>query len=97
MPKLDLNSPEFQSQLFRLEKKEQLAVLATLSRLATKSWDEVYRDRGLNMEAIHMARREGKPKTYSLRITKKMRAVVLRNGEYMEFLTLHPNHDSAYQ
>jgi len=33
---------------------------------------------------------------YSPRVTRKMRATVRREGEYLEFLTFHPDHDSAY-
>ena len=42
--RLDLNNVEFQSDLFGLQKSEQLAVLATLRKIASLDWDRVHRD-----------------------------------------------------
>jgi hypothetical protein len=33
---------------------------------------------------------------YSFRFSKKYRALALREGEFLEILSLHADHDSAY-
>ncbi len=94
---LDLNTPEFQKQLFQLGKEDLHRVLLTLKKLFRMTWDQVYRDTGLKWEAI--GSRAGKPseKVFSLRVSKKFRAVVVREDDWMRFASLHPDHDSAYQ
>ncbi len=93
---LDLNTPEFQKQLFHLGKEDLHRVLLTLKKLHSMTWDQVYQDPGLNWEGI--GSRAGKPgeKVYSLRVSKKFRAVVVREHQWMRFASLHPDHDSAY-
>ncbi|NDJ12152.1 MAG: hypothetical protein EBY17_13325 [Acidobacteriia bacterium] len=95
--RLDLNNPEFQKQWFDLEKEEQLAVLQCCEKLVSLDWAALYRDKGLRWEVIHSRTCRGAERVYSIRITKKMRAVVKRTGDYIEFLTLHSDHDSAYK
>jgi hypothetical protein len=94
---LDLNSPAFQSQLFRLEKDDQVAFLRTCAKIAAMEWEAVYRDPGLRWEAIESRRGSAGVRLYSIRITKKVRGIVRRTGEAMGFLALHADHDSAYQ
>ena len=86
--RLDLNNAVFQSQWFGLEKEEGLAVLQTCVKLAALSWEELNRDRGFRWELIHSRRGTDGSKLHSIRITKKMRAVVRRSGEFLEVLTL---------
>ena len=88
---LDLNNPEFQTQWFSLEKEGRLAVLNCCARLKLMEWDAVYKDRGLHWELIHSRIGIGNERLYSIRITQKIRAVVKRTGNFMEFLTLHPD------
>ena len=95
--RLDLNNIEFQSDLFDLQKPEQLAVLATLRKIALLTWDQVHRDKGLNWEAIHSRSGADGKRLYSLRITQRCRAVAMREGEFMRLLSIHPDHDSAYK
>jgi hypothetical protein len=95
--KLDLNNAEFQENWFSLEKQERLAVLETCIKLASLDWNAIYRDRGLRWELIHSRKAPDGTRLYSVRITKKVRAVVKRSGDFLEFLSLHPDHDSAYQ
>lgn len=95
--RLDLNSIEFQSALFDLQKPEQLAVLATLGKIASLTWDQVHRDKGLHWEAIHSRSGADGKRLYSLRITQRCRAVAMREGEYLRLLSIHPDHDSAYK
>jgi hypothetical protein len=89
MPHLDLNGVKFQDRFFTLEKSELLAALKTFRKLRTLSWQQVYRDSGLNWEASG-------DDMYSIRITQKCRALVRRVGDTVQFLSLHPDHDSAY-
>jgi hypothetical protein len=94
--RLDLNNRIFQSQWFALEKDERNAELQSCIKLATLGWDDLYRDRGFRWELIQSRRAADGSRLYSIRITKKMRAVVRRTGEFLEMLTLHSDHDSIY-
>jgi hypothetical protein len=91
-----LNNPEFQSRWFSLEKEERTAVPQACIKLASMEWVEIYRDRGLRWELIQSRKASDGAKLYSIRITRQMRAVARRHGDYLELLTLHPDHDSAY-
>ena len=94
--RLDLNNPAFQSQWFCLEKEERNAVLQSCDKLASLGWDELYRDRSFRWESIHSRSAADGGRLYSIRITKKMRAVARRSGVFLEMLTIHADHDSAY-
>lgn len=94
---LDLNNPIFQRHLFALTKEQQRSALLTLGKISEMTWDQIYRDAGLKWEAItHRTGPEGQ-RIYSLRMGKGFRAVAYREGEKMRFLSLHPDHDSAYE
>lgn len=95
--KLDLNNPEFQRNLLDLDKAERSRVLDTLKKLLRLSWDQVYRDPGLKWEKITSVRPPpGIEALYSLRITQSRRATAIRQGEFMRFLTVQPDHDATY-
>ena len=94
--RLDLNNPQFQTDLFSLEKKEKLAVIKTLEKISNLSWEQIYQHKGLHWERILSVQGPHGIPLYSIRITQKMRAVVYRDGDWIRFLTLHPDHDSAY-
>lgn len=94
---LDLNNPVFQRTLFRLSKQEQLAVLGALRKLSDRTWNQVYRDPGLKWELIYSRRGPKGEKLYSFRMGKGFRAVAYREKNWLRLLTLHPDHDSAYQ
>ncbi len=95
--KLDLNFPDFQKDLFRLEKKELYAMIKTLRTLSKVEFDQIRRSSGLNLEKIKtMKTRKGNP-IYSLRITRSFRATLSIEGDYLRFISLHPDHDSAYK
>lgn len=94
--RLDLNNPVFQKQWFSLEKVDQLAVLNCCRKLAVMDWNAVYADKGLRWELIQSRSGSGNDRLYSIRLTQKIRAVVRRSEDFLEFLTLHPGHDSAY-
>lgn len=93
---LDLNNPNFQDNLFELSKDEQRRVLVTLRKLSRMTWSQVHRDSGLNWEAILSRSGPGGRRIYSLRMSRRLRAVAYRDGEALKLLSLHPDHDSAY-
>ncbi len=95
--RLDLNNPIFQENLLTLQKPERHAALDTLNKLRRMTWNQVYRNSGLKWEKIMSV----KPPTgidtiYSLRITQARRSTAYRDGEFIRFLTIAPDHDSAY-
>jgi len=94
---LDLNSPVFQKQLFSLPKKDQLSVLGTLRKLAKMTWQPIYRDRGLKWEVIYSRSGPNGARLYSFRIGKGFRGVAYREESWLRILSLHPDHDTAYQ
>ena len=94
---LDLNNPEFQEQLFALEKDSQRSVLSTLGKLSKMTWEGVYRDAGLKWEALISRVGPHGGRLYSLRMGKGSRAVAYRQGNWLRILSLHPDHDSAYE
>ena len=95
--RLDLNNPVFQSNLLTLQKPERHAALDTLNKIRQLTWDQVYRDNGLKWEKISsVAPPAGVDAIYSLRITQARRATAYRDGEFMRFLTVAPDHDSTY-
>ena len=91
----DLNNPSFQIELFSLEKTEQTAFLKTCKKLSQMDWLMIYQDQGLKWEEI-TSKRTSSERIYSIRISKKFRATVLRNQNILVFLMLNPDHDSAY-
>ncbi|NJK45614.1 MAG: hypothetical protein HC933_16290 [Pleurocapsa sp. SU_196_0] len=94
---LDLNRPRFQQDWFDLEKNEATALLKTLRKIVQLDWTDIYRDAGLNWEAV-IARTDARgTRLYTIRVTQKCRALVQRRDELMIFLELHPDHDGAYE
>jgi len=94
---LDLNNQTFQENLFSLQKTERHAALDTLSKIRQLTWQQVYRDKGLNWEKIFSVRApQGIDAVYSLRITQSRRATAFRDGLYMRMLTVAVDHDSTY-
>ena len=95
--RLDLNNPVFQKQLFSLPKKDQLNVLGTLRKLANMTWQQIYRDRGLKWEVIYSRSGPNGARLYSFRIGKGFRGVAYREESWLRILSLHPDHDTAYE
>jgi hypothetical protein len=86
-----MNSPRFQKDFFALGKEDLLQVSATLRKLIQMEWSQVYQDKGLNWEYIR------EREIYTLRASKKIRISALRQGNIMQLLAIHPDHDSAYE
>ena len=95
--KIDLNFADFQKDLFKLEKNELYVLIKTFRTLSKMDFDQLRRSSGLNLEHIKNTKtRKGNP-IYSIRITRSFRAVLSMEGEYLRFISLHPDHDSAYK
>jgi hypothetical protein len=94
---LDLNSPEFQAVLFSLEIAELKQVIASLRRLRGLPWEALYQHPGFNWEAIDHLKAPNGSKAHSIRLSQKIRAIAFRDGDFLRFVSLHPDHDSAYR
>jgi hypothetical protein len=94
---LDLNAPTFQEDLFHLQKEEAFRVLGALRKIRQLTWIEVYKDRGLHWEMIQSKKGQQGERLYTIRISDGFRALVYRQGDFLRFLSLHPDHDSAYR
>ena len=95
--RLDLNNPEFPKVLFRLEVTELKQAMASLRRLRELDWSALYRHTGFHWEAIEHLKAPNGAKVHSLRLSQKTRALAFRDGEFLRFISLHPDHDSAYE
>ena len=96
--RLDLNSPAFLEIFLQLDTAELSRVAQSLARLQRLDWSNVYASKGLNWEAIeHIKAPDGKTTVYSVRLSQKIRALAYREGDFMRFISLHPDHDSAYE
>ena len=95
--RLDLNNPVFQENILTLQKAERHAALETLNKLRQMTWHQVYRDSGLKWEKIISFKPPpGINAIYSLHITQARRATAYREGAFIRFLTIAPDHDSTY-
>ena len=97
MIQLDLNNPEFQANLSSLEKPEAWSVLKTLKLLQVMTWEQIQTSKGLRWELIQSRQGPDGQRLYSMRISQSCRAVAWRDGLWLRFLSLHPDHDSAYR
>lgn len=82
---------------FRLEPDDFKQVVAALRRLRELDWNALYRHTGFRWEALeHLKSADGR-KVYSLRLSQRMRAIALREGNFLRLISLHPDHDSTYE
>ena len=95
--KIDMNNPDFQKDLFELEKPEQLALINTLKKTKKLTWQQLYLDKGLKWEVILSKQTKTGERIYTFRFSQKYRATAIRQDEFLRLLTLHPDHDSAYK
>ncbi len=99
----DLGFPRLQAELLELEVAEFDQVEETVKKIEKMTWDQIYKTssktqkRGLNWEIIESQSTRSGKKIASIRISKKFRARVCRDGQYMRFISLHTDHDSAYE
>lgn len=95
--RLDLNSPEFLDVFLRLESVDLKQVVASLRRVRELDWNSLYRHSGFHWEAIEHLQAPNGAKVYSLRLGQRIRALAYRDGEFLRVLSVHPDHDSAYE
>ena len=95
--RLDLNNPQFQDGFFALETAELKQVVASLRRLRQMDWNAVYSHPGLNWEAVEHVKTPNGAKACSIRLSRKIRAIGYRDGDFLRLVSLHPDHDSAYE
>lgn len=95
--RLDLNSPEFQDVFFRLQVDELKQVVSSLRRLRETDWNSWYRHPGFRWEALEHLKAPNGAKVYSLRLSQRIRAVAFRDADFLRLISLHPDHDSAYE
>ncbi|MGE0762921.1 MAG: hypothetical protein AB7N80_06560 [Bdellovibrionales bacterium] len=99
----DLSFPRLQAELLELEVAEFDQVEETVKKIEKMTWDQIYKTssktqkRGLNWEVIENQMTRSGKKIASIRISKKFRARVCRDGQHMRFISLHPDHDSTYE
>ena len=95
--RLDLNSPEFQRVFFSLQADDLKQVVTSLRRLRELDWNSLYRHTGFRWEAIDHLKGPNGVKVHSLRVSQRIRALAFREGDFLRFISLHPDHDTAYQ
>jgi len=66
-------------------------------RLRDLDWSAIYRHTGFQWEAIKHLEAPNGAGVYSLRLSQKVRALAFREGDLLRFVSLHPDHDSAYR
>ncbi len=99
---VDLEFPRAQKELQALENKELDQIEATIEKVKKMTWDQVYKTssktqkRGLNWEPIDGQQTTSVKSIASIRVSGKSRARVCRDGNFMKFISFHPDHDSAY-
>lgn len=95
--RLDLNSPAVQDVFFHFEASDVKQVVASLRRLRELNWTSLYRHTGFRWEAIEHLEALNGATVYSLRLSRRIRAVAFREGDFLRLISLHPDHDSAYE
>ena len=95
---LDLNAPDFLESFLTLPPRELAQVAKAIHRLRRMTWEQVYASSGLNWEAIRTEAVFGSSRTlHSIRLSQKYRALVTREASSLRFVSLHLDHDSAYE
>ncbi|HVE83563.1 MAG TPA: hypothetical protein VND93_11970 [Myxococcales bacterium] len=68
-----------------------------LKKICSMDWETFVRHPGSRWEEIaHIEAPNGKP-AHSFRLSQKYRALAYRDGDFLRILSLHLDHDSAYQ
>jgi ribonuclease HI len=84
--KIDLNIPEFQKDLFGLEKNELSALIKTLKKIHKLSWVKLYSDNGLKWKEISSKQTKSDQRIYRLRLSQKYRITALRQEDFLKLL-----------
>lgn|GEM_PF-348958 len=98
----DLEFPRVIKDLSSLTLTELDQVEESIGKISQMTWEQVYKTssktqkRGLNWEPIKGQTTASDKTIASIRISKKFRARVCRDGKFMRFISLHRDHDSTY-
>lgn len=98
----DLEFPPLQLFIASLETGELEQVFSSVEKISEMTWQQIYntssktKKRGINWEPLGQRTASGAP-IASIRVSGKFRARVTRDGVFMRFISLHPDHDSAYK
>ncbi|NJL26112.1 MAG: hypothetical protein HC902_13725 [Calothrix sp. SM1_5_4] len=98
----DLEFPRVQKEMAELEIAQLEQFEESVNKIQRMTWDQIYKTsskrqkRGINWEPIEGQETASGRKIASIRISEKFRARVCRDGRFMRFISLHPDHDSAY-
>ncbi len=95
--KIDLNFPPFQQDLFSLDKTQLTAFVKSVKKINKMDLRQVRQSSGLNLEKIKNLKTSNGKTLYSIRMTKSFRAVICIETDFIRFISLHPDHDSAYK
>ena len=95
--KIDLNFPPFQQDLFSLDKTQLTAFVKSVKIINKMDLRQVRQSSGLNLEKIKNLKTSNGKILYSIRMSKSFRVVICIEDDFIRFISLHPNHDSAYK
>jgi|TARA_B110000240_G_scaffold162178_1_gene181598 hypothetical protein len=95
--KIDLNFPPFQQDLFSLDKTQLTAFVKSVKIINKMDLRQVQQSSGLNLEKIKNLKTSNGKTLYSIRMSKSFRAVICIEDDFIRFISLHPDHDSAYK
>jgi|TARA_B110000914_G_scaffold28730_1_gene21477 hypothetical protein len=95
--KIDLNFPPFQQDLFSLDKTQLTAFVKSVKKINKMDLRQVRQSSGLNLEKIKNLKTSNGKTLYSIRMSKSFRAVICIEDDFIRFISLHPDHDSAYK
>ena len=94
--KIDLNFPPFQQDLFFLD-KTKLSIFVQSVKINKMDLRQVQQSSGLNLEKIKNIKTPNGKTLYSIRMSKSFRAVICIEDDFIRFISLHPDHDTAYK
>jgi hypothetical protein len=95
--KIDLNFPPFQQDLFSLDKTQLAAFVKSVKKINKMDLRQVRQSSGLNLEKIKNLKTSNGKTLYSIRMSKSFRAVICIEDDFIRFISLHPDHNSAYK
>ena len=95
--KIDLNFPPFQQELFSLDKTKLSIFVQSVKKINKMDLRQVQQSSGLNLEKIKNIKTPNGKTLYSIRMSKSFRAVICIEDDFIRFISLHPDHDSAYK
>ena len=95
--KIDLNYPPFQQDLFSLDKTKLSIFVQSVKKINKMDLRQVQQSSGLNLEKIKNIKTPNGKTLYSIRMSKSFRAVICIEDDFIRFISLHPDHESAYK